>query len=165
SIIESGALALTTPLGTIIHTGDFKFDPTPTDQHVSDLHTLAAYGKRGVLALFSDSTNVERPGLTPSERAVSQRLAHIMSEAKGRVLISCFATSMHRLQIVTDLAHRHGRRLCFVGRSMFQNSEIAMQMGKLHVPPGLLVSPQDLRKVPREQVAVVIAGSQGEPMS
>jgi ribonuclease J len=165
SIIESGALALTTPLGTVIHTGDFKFDPTPTDQHVSDLHTLADYGRRGVLALFADSTNVERPGLTPSERAVSQRLAHIMAEAKGRVLISCFATSMHRLQIVTDLAHQHGRRLCFVGRSMFQNSEIAMQMGKLHVPPGLLVSPQDLRKVPREQVAVVIAGSQGEPMS
>jgi ribonuclease J len=165
SIIQSGALALTTPLGTVIHSGDFKLDPTPTDQQVSDLHTLADYGRRGVLALFSDSTNVERPGLTPSERAVSQRLAHIMSDAKGRVLISCFATSMHRLQIVTDLAHAHGRKLCFVGRSMFQNSEIAMRLGKLHVPPGLLVPPQELRKLPREQVAVVISGSQGEPMS
>jgi ribonuclease J len=165
SIIQAGALALTTPLGTVIHTGDFKFDPTPTDQNVSDLHTLADYGRRGVLALFADSTNVERPGLTPSERAVSQRLAHIIADAKGRVLISCFSTSMHRLQIVTDLAYQHGRKLCFVGRSMFKNSEIAMQMGKLSVPPGLLVQPQDLHKLPREQVAVVIAGSQGEPMS
>jgi ribonuclease J len=165
SIIQSGALALTTPLGTVIHTGDFKFDPTPTDQHVSDLHTLADYGRNGVLALFSDSTNVERPGLTPSERAVRQRLSHIIGDAQGRVLISCFATSMHRLQIVTDLAHQYGRKLCFVGRSMFKNSEIAMQMGKLNVPPGMLVPPQDLRKLPPNQVAVVIAGSQGEPMS
>ncbi len=165
SIIESGALALTTPLGTIIHTGDFKLDPTPTDQAVSDLHTLSDYGRRGVLALFSDSTNVERPGLTPSERAVRQRLGQIMGEASGRVLISCFATSMHRLQIVTDLAYEYGRKLCFVGRSMFNNSEIAMRMGKLVVPPGLLIAPQDLRKLPRDQVAVVIAGSQGEPMS
>ena len=165
SIIDSGGLALTTPLGTVIHTGDFKFDPTPTDQRVSDLHTLADYGRHGVLALFADSTNVERPGLTPSERAVSQRLTQIMTEAKGRVLISCFATSMHRLQIVADLAYRHGRKLCFVGRSMFQNSEIAMQMGRLQVPPGLLVPPQDLRKLPPNQVAIVLAGSQGEPMS
>ena len=165
STIESGALALTTPLGTVIHTGDFKFDPTPPDQQVSDLHTLADYGRRGVLALFSDSTNVERPGLTPSERAVSERLTHILSEAQGRVLISCFATSLHRLQIVADLAHRHGRRLCFVGRSMFQNSEIAIEMGRLQVPPGLLVPPQDLRKLPRNQVAIVLSGSQGEPMS
>ena len=165
SIIDSGALALTTPLGTVLHTGDFKFDPTPTDQHASDLHTLADYGRGGVLALFSDSTNIERPGLTPSERAVSQRLGQIMAEAKGRVLISCFATSLHRLQIVTDLAYEHGRKLCFVGRSMFRNSEIAMQMGRLKVPPGLLVPPQELRRLPAHQVAVVISGSQGEPMS
>jgi ribonuclease J len=165
SIIQSGALAITTPLGTVIHTGDFKLDPTPTDQHVSDLHTLADYGRHGVLALFSDSTNVERPGLTPSERAVQQRLSHIMGDASGRVLICCFATSMHRLQIVTDLAYEHNRKICFVGRSMFKNSEIAMQMGKLTVPPGMLVPPQELRKLPPKEVAVVIAGSQGEPMS
>ena len=103
--------------------------------------------------------------LAISEEAVRQRLSHIIGDAKGRVLISCFATSMHRLQIVTDLAHEFGRKICFVGRSMFKNSEIAMQMGKLNVPPGMLVSPQDLRKLPRNQVAVVIAGSQGEPMS
>jgi len=165
SIIESGALALTTPLGTILHTGDFKFDPTPMDQHVSDLHTLAHYGRQGVLALFSDSTNVERPGLTPSERAVRQRFAQILGEAKGRALISCFATSIHRLQIITDLAQEFRRRLCFVGRSMYQNSEIAMQMGRLNVPPGLLVPPQELKRLPPHELAVVLTGSQGEPMS
>ena len=165
SIIESGALALTTPLGTILHSGDFKFDPTPTDQHVSDLHTLADYGRKGVLALFSDSTNVDRPGLTPSERAVRERLAQIMANAKGRVLISCFATSIHRLQIITDLAHEYRRKLCFVGRSMYQNSGIAQEMGRLQVPEGLLVPPQDLRKLPPNQVTIVLTGSQGEPMS
>ena len=165
SIIEAGALALSTPLGVIIHTGDFKFDPTPTDRRVSDLHTLADYGRRGVLALFSDSTNVERPGMTPSERGVSERFAEIMAEAKHRVMISCFSTSMHRLQIITDLAQEYNRRLCFVGRAMFRNSEIAMQMGRLRVPEGLLIQPQDIRKLPPEQVVVVLAGSQGEPMS
>jgi ribonuclease J len=165
SIIESGALALTTPLGTILHSGDFKFDPTPTDQRVSDLHTLADYGRKGVLALFSDSTNVDRPGLTPSERAVRERLAQIMAGAKGRVLISCFATSIHRLQIITDLALEYRRKLCFVGRSMYQNSGIAQEMGRLHVPEGLLIPPQDLRKLPPNQVTIVLTGSQGEPMS
>jgi len=165
SIIESGALALTTPLGTIIHTGDFKFDPTPMDQHVSDLHTLASYGRQGVLALFSDSTNVERPGLTPSERGVRERFSQVLADAKGRVLISCFATSIHRLQIIADLAQEYHRKLCYVGRSMYQNSEIAMQMGRLKIPEGLLVPPQDLKKIPAHQLAVVLTGSQGEPMS
>lgn len=165
SIIESGALALTTPVGTVIHTGDFKFDPTPTDQHVSDLHTLADYGRKGVLALFCDSTNVERPGMTPSERAVRERFAEIMAEARGRVLISCFSTSMHRLQLVTDLAHEHQRRLCFIGRNMHQNAEIAQQMGRLRVPDGLLIPPQDLRKLPRNEVAIVLTGCQGQPMA
>jgi ribonuclease J len=165
STIESGALALTTPLGTVIHSGDFKFDPTPPDQQVSDLHTLADYGRRGVLALFSDSTNIERPGLTPSERAVRARLSDIISEAPGRVLISCFATSLHRLQIVAELALEHGRRLCFIGRSMFQNSEIAMRLGKLQIPDGLLIPPQDIKKMPRNKVALVLTGSQGEPMA
>lgn len=165
SIIESGALAITTPAGTIIHTGDFKFDPTPMDQRQSDLHTLADYGRKGVLALFSDSTNVERPGITPSERAVRERLSEIITAAEGRVLISCFSTSVHRLQIVADLAHERGRRLCFLGRSMMQIADITQQMGKLHIPPGLLVEPQELRNLPRSQVVVVLTGSQGEPMA
>ena len=165
SIIESGALAITTPAGIIIHTGDFKFDPTPLDQRQSDLHTLADYGRKGVLALFSDSTNVERPGITPSERAVRERLSEIITAAEGRVLITCFATSVHRLQIVADLAYERGRRLCFLGRSMHQISEIAQQMGRLPIPPGLLVDPQELRNLPRSKVVVVLTGSQGEPMA
>ena len=165
SIIDAGALAITTPLGTIIHTGDFKFDPTPTDQLQSDLHTLADYGRKGVLALFSDSTNIERPGITPSERAVRERFGEIMTDAKGRVLISCFSTSVHRLQIVADLAHEHGRRLCFLGRSMYQVSEIAQEMGKLRIPPGLIVDPQELRGLPPSKVLVLTTGSQGEPMA
>lgn len=165
SIIDAGALAITTPVGTIIHTGDFKLDPTPTDQRVSDLHALAGYGQKGVLALFSDSTNVERPGMTPSERAVRERLSEVMAEAKGRVLISCFATSMHRQQIVADLAAEHGRKLCFIGRSMYKNSEIAQQMGRLRIEPGLVVQPQEVRKLAPEKTALLISGSQGEPMS
>jgi ribonuclease J len=165
SIIDAGALAITTPLGTVIHTGDFKFDPSPTDHRVSDLHRLAEFGRKGVLALFSDSTNVERPGMTPSERAVRDRFAEIIAEAKGRVLISCFSTSMHRLQIVADLAHEYGRRLCFVGRSMLQNTDIAREMGRLQVAEGLLVHPQELKKLPRNKVAIVLTGSQGEPMA
>jgi ribonuclease J len=165
SIIESGALAITTPVGTIIHTGDFKFDPTPMDQKQSDLHTLADYGRKGVLALFSDSTNVDRPGITPSERAVREGLSEIMTGAKGRVLISCFSTSVHRLQIVADLAYEHGRRLGFLGRSMSQVSEIALRMGKLQLPPGLLAEPHELRKLPRSKVVLLLTGSQGEPMA
>jgi ribonuclease J len=165
SIIESGALALTTPLGTIIHTGDFKLDPTPTDRKQSDLHTLADYGRKGVLALFSDSTNAERPGMTPSERAVRERFLEIMTSAKGRVVFSCFSTSLHRMQIIANLAQEQGRRLCFVGRAMFQNSEIALQMGKLSIPPGLVVQPQEVRKLPPNRVALVVTGSQGEPMA
>ncbi len=165
SIIDSGALAITTPLGTVIHSGDFKFDPTPMDRRASDLHTLARYGSQGVLALFSDSTNVERPGVTPSERAVRERLSEVLAESKGRVLVSCFATSLHRMQIFADAAREHGRRLCCIGRSMYQNSEIARQMGRLQIEDGLLVAPQDVRKMAPEKVALLVSGSQGEPMS
>ena len=165
SIIDSGALAITTPVGVVIHTGDFKFDPTPTDGRISDLHTLADYGRNGVLALFSDSTNVERPGMTPSERGVRERFAEIAAEAHGRLVFSCFSTSLHRMQIVADLAQEYRRRLCFIGRSMHRNSEIALDMGRLRVAPGVLVTPEELGNLPRDKVMLVVAGSQGEPMS
>jgi ribonuclease J len=165
SIVDSGALAITTPVGIVIHTGDFKFDPTPTDGRLSDLHTLANYGQRGVMALFSDSTNVERAGMTPSERGVRERFAEIIAEAHGRVVVSCFSTSIHRMQIVADLAAEHKRRLCFIGRSMHRNSEIALQMGRLRVPAGVLVAPEELSQIPRDKLVLVVAGSQGEPMS
>src|SRR5579863_4483365 len=152
SIVDAGALAITTPAGIVIHTGDFKLDPTPTDGRLSDLHTLANYGQRGVLALFSDSTNVERAGMTPSERGVRERFAEIMAESRGRLVVTCFSTSLHRMQIVANLAHEHQRRLCFIGRSMHRNSEIALDMGRLRVPAGVLVAPEDVRKLPRHQV-------------
>src|SRR5262249_12312349 len=118
SIVNSAMLAITTPLGVIIHTGDFKIDPTPTDMELFDLHTVAEYGKRGVLALFSDSTNAERPGTTPSERAVRPRLEDIFANSKRRLFVSCFSTSIHRIQLLVDLAFEAKRKVAFVGRSI-----------------------------------------------
>src|SRR5271165_7401458 len=129
SIVSSMALAITTPLGVIVHTGDFKVDPTPTDNEPFDLHTFAEYGKRGVLALFSDSTNVDRRGFTPSERAVRPRLDEIFYRAERRLVISCFSSSIHRLQQILDVAAEYGRKVAFLGRSMNSATEIAHSMG------------------------------------
>ncbi len=118
SIVQCVALAITTPLGVIIHTGDFKVDPTPTDNELFDLHTLAAYGKRGVLLLMSDSTNVDRPGYTESERAVGPRLEDLFVRSQRRLVITCFSSSIHRLQQILDLAQEYGRKVAFLGRSM-----------------------------------------------
>src|ERR1051326_3647926 len=117
SIISCVALAITTPLGVIIHTGDFKVDPTPTDNNLFNLHTLAEYGKRGVLLLMSDSTNVDRPGYTESERAVRPRLEELFSHCEKRLVISCFSSSVHRLQLILDLASEYERKVAFLGRS------------------------------------------------
>jgi ribonuclease J len=165
SIISAVMLAITTPLGVIMHTGDFKVDPTPTDNELFDLHTVAQYGQRGVLALFSDSTNVERRGFTPSERAVRGRFEEIFHEASNRIFVSCFTSSVHRLQLVVDLAEAYGRKVAFVGRSMTQVAEIAHDMGYLRIPNGLLMRPQDIAGSPRNKVTALISGSQGEPMS
>ncbi len=165
SIISAVMLAITTPLGVVIHTGDFKVDPTPTDNLLFDLHTVADYGKRGVLALFSDSTNVERPGFTPSERAVRQRFEDVFQMAEQRILVSCFTSSIHRLQLVVELAAENGRKLAFIGRSMVATAEIAHRMGYLHLPDGLLLRPQDIATAPRDRVVALVSGSQGEPLS
>ncbi len=165
STIACVMLAITTPLGVVVHSGDFKVDPTPTDNELFDLHTVAEYGKQGVLALFSDSTNVERPGFTPSERAVRSRFEEVFTEATGRVLVSCFSSSVHRLQLVVDLAAEYNRKVAFAGRSMANISEIAHRMGYLQIPDGILLRPQDLGQARRDRVAVLISGSQGEPMS
>jgi ribonuclease J len=125
SIVSAVALAITTPLGVVIHTGDFKVDPTPTDNELFDLHTLAEYGKRGVLLLLSDSTNSDRPGYTESERAVRPRMEEIFNRAEGRVVVSCFSSSIHRIQLVLDLAQECGRRVAVIGRSMVSITEIA----------------------------------------
>jgi len=165
SIVSAVALAITTPLGVVIHTGDFKVDPTPTDNELFDLHTLADYGKRGVLLLLSDSTNVDRAGYTESERAVRPRLEDILNRADERVIIACFSSSVHRLQQLIDLAQENNRKVCLLGRSMSTVTEIAHSLGLLHIPDRILIRPQDLDSVARSKSLVLISGTQGEPMS
>jgi ribonuclease J len=165
SIVSAVALAITTPLGVVVHTGDFKVDPTPTDNELFDLHTLADYGKRGVLVLLSDSTNSDRPGYTESERAVRPRMEEIFTRAERRIVVSCFSSSIHRIQLVLDLAQEYNRRVAVYGRSMVTVTEIAHSLGLLDIPDGILVRPQDAMDVPTDKVAVLISGTQGEPMS
>jgi ribonuclease J len=165
SIVSAVALAITTPLGVIIHTGDFKVDPTPTDNQLFDLHTLADYGKRGVLLLLSDSTNSDRPGYTESERGVRPRMEEIFNRSERRIVVACFSSSIHRIQLVLDLAQEYGRRVAFLGRSMVSVTEIAHSLGLLEIPDGILLRPQDVMDLPPDKVAILMSGTQGEPMS
>jgi ribonuclease J len=165
SIVDAVALAITTPLGVVIHSGDFKVDPTPTDNKLFDLHTLADYGRRGVLLLLSDSTNSDRPGYTESERAIRPRMEDILNRAERRVVVSCFSSSVHRLQQIIDLAAEFGRKVAFLGRSMLSTTEIAHSHGLLDIPNGLLLRPQDIMDVAPAKLLAVVSGSQGEPMS
>lgn len=165
STIDCVALAVRTPAGVIVHTGDFKIDPTPVDGQSFDLHAFARYGQEGVLALFSDSTNVERPGFTPSERAVVVRLEELFRAAPEKVVVSCFSSSIHRIQQVIDIARIVGRKIGFVGRSMVTNVEIAHELGKLRIPDGSVVRPQDIRSFDPRRLVVLASGTQAEPMS
>jgi ribonuclease J len=165
STIDCVALAIRTPLGVIIHTGDFKIDPTPVDGKPFDLHAFARYGQEGVLALFSDSTNVERPGFTPSERSVVVRLEELFRAAPQRVVVSCFSSSIHRIQQVIDLARVVGRKVGFVGRSMVDNIEIAHGLDKLRIPDGSVVRPQDIKGFDSKRIVILASGTQAEPLS
>jgi ribonuclease J len=165
STVDCVALAIRTPLGVIIHTGDFKIDQTPVDGAPFDLHAFAKYGNEGVLALFSDSTNVERPGFTPSERAIVPRLEELFRSAPCRVILSCFASSIHRIQQVIDIAMRVNRKVAFVGRSMIDNVEIAHSLDLLRIPDGTVVRPQDIRSFDPKRILILASGSQAEPMS
>jgi ribonuclease J len=165
STVSCVALAITTPLGVIMHTGDFKVDPSPTDNELFDLHKFAEYGKRGVLLLMSDSTNVDRSGYTESERAVAPRLADLFMRAPRRIVISCFSSSIHRLQQILDAAHEYGRKVAFIGRSMNTATEIAHNLGFLTIPNGILLRPQDLMQTAPSKVCAIVSGTQGEPMS
>lgn len=165
STIDCVALAVRTPVGVIIHTGDYKMDPTPVDGKPFDLHAFARYGQEGVLALFSDSTNVERPGFTPSERAVVVRMEELFRAAPEKVVVSCFSSSIHRIQQVIDVARGVGRKIGFVGRSMVDNVEIAHGLGKLRIPDGSVVRPQDIRSFDPKKLVVLASGTQAEPMS
>jgi len=165
SLVDCVALAIHTPLGVILHTGDFKVDPTPTDNRLFDLHSFAEYGKDGVLALFQDSTNVERKGYTPSERAVRRKFDEVFARAQRRLFISCFSSSIHRIKLAVELAWEHGRKVAFVGRSMVSSAEIAEDLGYLEIPDGLLIHPGEVKNFAPEKVCVLISGTQGEPMS
>jgi ribonuclease J len=165
STVDCVALAIRTPLGVIIHTGDFKIDQTPVNNVPFDLHAFARYGNEGVLALFSDSTNVERPGFTPSERTIVPRIEELARSAPRRVVISCFASSIHRIQQVIDIAERVGRKVAFVGRSMVDNVEIAHNLNYLRIPDGMVVRPQDIRAYEARKIIIMASGSQAEPMS
>src|SRR6202795_547433 len=165
STIDCVALAVRTPVGVIIHTGDFKIDHTPVDGKPFDMHAFARYGQEGVLALFSDSTNVERPGFTPSERAVVVRLEELFRAAPQKVVVSCFSSSVHRIQQVIDIARLVGRKIGFVGRSMVDNIEIAHGLNKLRIPDGSVVRPQDIKSFDPKKLVVLASGTQAEPLS
>jgi ribonuclease J len=163
SLIDCFALAINTPVGTLIHTGDYKVDETPVIGEPIDLRTLRRYGQEGVLALTSDSTNATVPGRTPSERAVIPDFEEIFDEAQGRIFVATFASSIHRLQIVIDVAQQFDRKVCVLGRSMIKNVEIAERLGYLDLHEGMLVSLQQAKKLPKDEIVYLVTGSQGEP--
>src|SRR6266496_1643529 len=162
SLIDCFSLAIKTPVGTIIHTGDYKVDETPVIGEPIDLRSLRRYGQEGVLALLSDSTNATVPGRTPSERAVIPAFEEIFAEAPGRIIVAAFASSIHRLQIVLDVAQQFNRKVCVLGRSMQKNVEIADRLGYLDIPDGLLVSLNQAKEMSDHELVLLVTGSQGE---
>jgi ribonuclease J len=165
SLAGACALALRTPLGTIFHTGDFKFDQTPIDGDPADFAAIARIGEAGVLCMLSDSTNAERPGHTLSERIVGEAFATIFMRARGRIIVTSFASNVPRIQQVVDQARRFGRKLAFLGRSLTNVVQFARELGYLEIPEGLVIRLDQVDEYPPEQVVVMTTGSQGEPMS
>jgi len=165
SLPDCVAVAIHTPAGVIVHTGDFKFDQTPLDGEILDAHRFAELGRDGVLALFGDSTNIDRPGFTGSERDVMPGLEEIIGGARGKVVVTAFSSSLHRIQLISDLAQQFGRKLAFIGRSVVQNATIAEELGHLQLPAALQVSDVNVPEYPAERVVCVATGSQGEPMA
>ncbi|HEV8310185.1 MAG TPA: ribonuclease J, partial [Methylomirabilota bacterium] len=165
SVVDGVGYAVETPVGTLVHTGDFKLDPSPIDGERSDYHRLAELGEGGVLCLMADSTNVDRPGTTPSERDVGRHLAERFRGAPGRIILATFASHIHRIQQVLDLAAAFGRRVALLGRSMEQNVRIAAELGYLRVPEGCLLPLEELAELPPYRQVILSTGSQGEPNS
>ena len=165
SMPDCVAVALHTPAGVIVHSGDFKIDQTPIDGQPLDVHRFAELGREGVLAFFGDSTNIERPGFTGSEIDVVPGLEEVFAGAKGRVVVTAFASSLHRIRILADLAARFDRKLAFVGRGVVQNAETATRLGRLRLPAGLQIRDADIDGYPARRVACVCTGSQGEPLA
>jgi ribonuclease J len=165
SIVDGCALAIRSPEGVVIHTGDFKLDQTPVDGELTDLATFSRYGEEGVLAFFADSTNVEREGYTLSERLVGDAFDEIFPRCTGRVIVAAFSSNIHRVQQVVEAAAKSGRKVLLNGRSMIGNVAIARELGYLSIPDGLLVDLKEMNRLPKEQVCMITTGSQGEPMS
>ncbi|AQS59318.1 ribonuclease J [Desulforamulus ferrireducens] len=165
SIPDSMAIAIHTPVGTLLHTGDFKIDQTPVDGEVIDLPRFAALGEKGVLVMLSDSTNVERPGYTMSESLVGQTFEETFRYARDRIIIATFASNVHRLQQAITVAHKYDRHVAVVGRSMANVVQVASELGYLHIPEGTLVELDEANRLPLHKVVLLTTGSQGEPMS
>ena len=165
SIPDSLGLAIRTPVGLAVHTGDFKFDHTPVDGDVADFHRLAELGNEGVLVLLSDSTNAERPGYTPSEKVVGATLDEVIARAKQRVLVASFASNVHRIQQVIEAARHHRRKVAVTGRSIENTVQVANELGYLHFPEGTLIDVEEIDRVAPHQLVILTTGSQGEPMS
>jgi ribonuclease J len=165
SMPDCVALAIHTPAGTIVHTGDFKIDQTPIDGQHFDVHRFAELGSAGVLALFADSTNIDRKGFTGSELEVKDAFEEIFTTSTGKLIVTTFASSIYRMQILVDLAEQFGRKVAFVGRGMLQNSEAAQRLGYLRLPGGRVIRDSDVESLPPSQVLCVATGSQGEPFA
>ena len=163
SVPDATGVAFDTPEGMVIHSGDFKLDPSPIDGRTTDLQTFSGFGRQGVRLLLADSTNAERPGFVPSESTVGSEIEDLVHEASGRVIIACFASHLHRIQQSIDAVVADGRQFAFIGRSMLRNSEIAQETGYLDIPDKALVELADLLRLPPEETAVISTGSQGEP--
>ena len=165
SIAESCALAIYTPIGTVLHTGDFKIDYTPIDGKVMDLNRIAQLGQEGILLLMADSTNVERAGHSLSEKIIGETLNRIISNANGRVIVATFASNIHRMQQIADASMMYNRKIVFSGRSMENISNVAMDLGYLHIPEESIVGIEDLNRYPSDKITIITTGSQGEPMA
>ena len=165
SIPDASAVALTTDLGTVLITGDYKFDQTPVDGKPADVTRLAEFGREGLLLLCGDSTNADRPGFAPSEKVAGPNLLDVFSRCQGRIVVTSFASNIHRVQQVVDAAAALGRKVCLVGRSMRKNTNIGRSLGHIKVPDGILIGPRELQSFPDEKLVVISTGSQGEPLS
>jgi ribonuclease J len=165
SLMDCLALAIETPIGTVIHTGDFKIDNTPMEGEMFDFQRFAAYGEKGVLLLLSDSTNIERSGYTPSEREVGRNLEQIFQDSRGKILVSTFSSSIPRIQQVVDISESCGRRIVLSGRSMIRNSQVAAELGYLRLPRSFMTENESWRELPAERLTFLTTGSQGEPLS
>src|SRR5207249_9756104 len=165
SMPDCVALAISTPAGVVVHTGDFKIDQTPIDGAHFDVHRFAELGRAGVLALFADSTNIDRRGFTGSELEVVEAFEEIFTSANGRLIVAAFASSIYRMQILVDLAAQFDRKVAFVGRGMIENSQVAQRLGHLRIPAGVQIRDSEVGNFPAQDVLCLTTGSQGEPMS